>query len=104
MAWVAEDTKSYLEKYFTNEKANISANGVSPQVEDSFRMSNEADVVRASAVYLLNVVNIAGESFFPFSSKPYVSSARVVFFLSMTGVIYLPSTLLCSDCLGLPFD
>ena len=100
VAWVAEDMESYLKTYFTNELANISANGVTPQLEESFRISNEADVVRASAVYLLNVVNIAGESFFPFSSKPYASSARV-FRKSMSRVKYLPSTLFRSDCLGL---
>ena len=74
VAWKAEDTDSFLKTYFTGEAANISAPGVAPQLDKSFRLSNESDVVRASAVYLLNVVNIAGELSFPFSSKLHASS------------------------------
>ena len=69
MAWIAEDMDSFLKTYFTDEIAKISVPGMAPQLEESFRMSNEADVVRASAVYLLNVVNIAGELFSPFFIK-----------------------------------
>lgn len=64
MAWVAEDMESYLKTYFTGEIEGLSVPGRAPIVEQSFILSNEADVVRASAVYLLNVVHTAGESFF----------------------------------------
>ena len=99
MAWIAEDMESFLKTYFTEEEAKFSVDYMAPQVEKSFRMSNEADVVRASALYLLNVVNIAGELLFPFSSKLHASFARILC-ESMTRITYMPSTLFRFDCLG----
>ena len=69
--------ESFYKTHFTDEIAKINAPGGLPQLEKSFRMSNEGDVVRASAVYLVNLVNIAGEFFSLFSSKLHASSARI---------------------------
>ena len=78
MAWIEEDKEAFLKTYFTDELAKISVPYRTPQLERSFIMSNEADVVRASALYLVNVVNIAGELFSPLSSKLQASFTRIL--------------------------
>ena len=79
MAWLAEDMKTFLDTYFTKEFMNITASYKLPQLEKSFRILVEADVVRASALYLIHVVNIASELYFHLSSRLHTSSARVLY-------------------------